>query len=135
MIGVMWVLFGALVFALTSSRSETYSEAELVSLYFNTNFVVYFFIQVSAMLMLLATITTSEIYQWRVRASESLLSPVMKRLAKTERLRRMQVQMLQERVALLEEVRRFTISSYFSLSIASCAGNGEEDRDGLAGAK
>jgi hypothetical protein len=106
MIGVMWVLFGAVVFALTSSRSETYSESELVSLYFNTNFVVYFFIQVSAMLMLLATITTSEIYQWRVKASESLLSPVMKRLAKTERLRRLQVQMLQERVALLEQVRR-----------------------------
>jgi len=108
-IGVFFIISGAVVFGLTSSRSETYSEVELVQKFFSQNFVIYFIIQILAMLLLMGTIATSEIYKLRITATERFFSPLLRRMQQGEMRRRLQLEHLREKVALLEaEVEKKT---------------------------
>jgi len=101
-IGVCFIVLGAAAFAVTAERSETYTEAELVAKLSREQFLVYLSSQVIAMCLLLATIATSEVFRWRVHATEKLFSPMLRRMARLEMLRNAHMKRLRERVVGLE---------------------------------
>jgi hypothetical protein len=101
-VGVGIIICGAVTFALTSTRSETYSSAELLHMFTAPSFLVYIGTQLLVVVVLMATIATSEVYRWRVQATQKVLTPVLAKLSEVEELRSGKVRVLKERVALLE---------------------------------
>lgn len=101
-LGVFFIIAGCVVFAFTSERSKTYTEAELVEKFGRESFLMYLSAQIIIMCLLLATIATSEVFRWRVQATEKLFSPMLRRMARLEKKRQLHIQRLRERVAVLE---------------------------------
>jgi len=102
-IGVICILIGATIFAITADEAREYSLEQLEGFFVNPGFVIYLSIQLLVVFFFLAQIVDSMAYRWRAKVTESLLRPIVNRLVTSEEKRDAKLEAMNERILWLEK--------------------------------
>lgn len=104
--GVLCVVVGAVIFALTAEDSEDYTLDELEGFFLRSRFISYILVQISIIMLLLGTIYDSWAYRWRTKFTESMMRPLVNRMSDMELKMQQKIDALHERIRLLEYADR-----------------------------
>ena len=102
LMGVAAVIVGAVIFALTTNASQSYTLVQLEQMLERRAFLIYAVVTGIFILLLLMTIATSKLYALRARVTEALLDPLVKKLDKVLHVQQGHIVQLQKRVHELE---------------------------------
>jgi hypothetical protein len=72
-LGILFVLAGAGLFALASPPAADYTVAQLKGFFADRGFIIYFAVELMVIACLLATIASSSFYKWRVRLQRAIV--------------------------------------------------------------
>lgn len=106
--GVVCIVLGAFIFAVTAEESEDFDLAELENNFVSAGFMIYIAIQLVAILFFLATIADSVAYRWRSRFTEGLMRPLVHRMQQIENKFESRILSLQGQIDMLEKKLRDT---------------------------